>query len=177
MRRYALFLVFSLVPASELVAAAIASASVSTSILGGNSCDLASSGASIMCSTAVPGFPSGVTAQAAAMAGVGSLSIDAATGSLASGANGLARASASYDFFIVLIGPVSGPVTGTYQVVSQVFADFTPLPVGMIMIRQGGSSVSFGIPAFISNPVLLTSPYTAGEVLEISGSATGFTST
>jgi hypothetical protein len=175
---------FFLLKSTVLSAGAISSATVFTSTidigpLGGSICSLTSSGAAISCESGLPGNPGLAQAQASSSAGLGFLSLEAATGAFTGSA--VASASASYDFTLYFLPTVSGMITGEYSVSARTEADFTPGgPNGSISLGQtNATGLTFPVAesTFITNPVLLVSDIVAGQPLEILGSGSMFTDT
>ncbi|HWD98294.1 MAG TPA: hypothetical protein VG345_04640 [Bryobacteraceae bacterium] len=158
-----------------LLADAVASVTVqtnTTSLPGGSSCFLMSSGAQIQCASGNAQMPDLAEAAGSASAAVGSLSVFAGASGDGPGGTLFARAvaNASYDFDVLFpAGAPPGMITGEYTI-----GILAALGGGSLTISQPGATQEFPIDyeeQFIRNPVLLTSAYVAGQPFEISGSA------
>jgi hypothetical protein len=175
MNKYAFLLVPFLAASSQLVAGTVASVSIDALVFGfgGQTCRLTSTGASISCGVNNSAGIPVANSQGSASASLGFLSVFADAAACC-GALADAGATAQYDYFLNLPGAASGVITGQYLIRANTRADFNDTAVAWdVSIGQGGSTFQpRGVP-FLEETVTLSSSFTAGETLEITGWASG----
>lgn len=182
MNKYALLLVPFLANTPQLVAGLVAtSVSASTHVLPNSewSCSnssIGTSSASAFCGSSSNGIPL-ASANGSASASLGALSMFAVVTTSGPG-EGYVTSAAQYDFRISFPDAVSGTITGLYHFHGTSTSDqFEQYARWSGFIGQGGSSLD--IPPSsntwtLTETVALTSSYTAGQTLEVIGSASGW---
>jgi hypothetical protein len=183
MRLSLLFVIGSAICASVAYPASISTASVTTSSIF-NSCSMTSSGALVSCdsSEGVGGLEA--FGSASSSASFGSASVFAETAG--EGGQADARATASFDEFLIVNGAAPGTIVGHYVYSASFTADFNTSAdlVMFISVQQGTTSFTFPLPS--SNPASvndmpidiqstfqLVAPFEEQAVLSALGSSPG----
>lgn len=182
MNKYALLLVPFLANTPQLVAGLVAtSVTASTHVLPSlewscSNSSIGTSSASASCGSSSNGIPL-VDAEGFANVSLGSLSLLAHISAEGQG-EGYVTMTAQYDSLITFPEAVSGPITGQYHFSGSSTSDQQDqFPRWGAFIGQGGSSLDIppsGNTGFLTETVALTSSYTAGQTLDVTGSASGW---
>lgn len=179
----ALLVVAFLATAPPLVGGLVAtSATVGTDIVVPpnlvSPCSLTSTGtssATTSCGSRLNGIPL-ANADSSASAILGSLSLYDSVDTSGSG-EGYGKATAQYDYLITFPGATTGTITGKYSLSGASTNDqgFTTAD-WTLSIGQGNSTFQSPSTQFLTETVTLSSSFTAGQALEITGYASGWTS-
>jgi hypothetical protein len=172
MKTYGFLLIPFFAAAHHLSAGAIASVAVDAAGgAGPPTCSLTSTGAHISCSATFMGFPVAFS-EGQATASLGFLSSSTNAG----GGVSNAHATAQYDYLLNFPGVGSGTITGQYLVHGSTQADFMTTGTWGLSIGQGSSTLAISAPPhflFLDDTVTLSSAFTEGQTLEITGFVSG----